>query len=234
MNLIGVLRALSPSHRFCKKASLRDATTLSRMADITELARPLASVLRAAAKPIQAESRDHAAFQRRLHEALSDAFSGMEEPIRLVRYRAHLISASDAEALTELSEGLDACVRKLAGPEWWKRAVFWRISDGAPYAKAVNVPLREAASVARSLQPKVAGNSGLNKLDRQSYKSGSAEEGQFITAVDKINAEAGSLESLLDEAQSARKEAAAFFDGWHRGRGLVSKKLMRELTASPN
>ncbi|MGF2947935.1 hypothetical protein [Microbacterium alcoholitolerans] len=204
------------------------------MVDLTDLARPLASALRTAAKPIQAEAWDHAAFQRRLHEALSDAFNGMEEPIRLVRYRAHLISATDAVALTELSEGLDACVRKLAGPEWWKRAVFWKISDGAPYAKAVNVPLREAASVARSLQPKVAGNSGLNKLDRQSYKSGSAEEGQFRTTVDRINAEAESLERLLDEAQSARTEAAAFFDGWHRGRGLVSKKSMKEVTASPH
>ncbi|WP_439290091.1 hypothetical protein [Microbacterium sp. A84] len=185
-------------------------------------------------KPIQAEARDHAALQLRLYEVLSGAFNGMEEPIRLVRHRAHLLSAGDAAALTELSDALDACVRKLARPEWWKKAVFWKLSDGAPYAKAVNVPLRKAASGARSLQPKVEGNSGLNKLDRQSYKSGGAEEAQFRRTVDRINAEAGELESLLDEAQKARNEAVAFFDGWHRGRGFVSKKFIKEVAESPH
>ena len=219
--------AASQIDRLRKMVNRPDTTTLGPMVDITDLARPLVAALKTAAKPMQAEARDHAAFQRRLHEVLSDSFNGMEEPIRLVRRRAHVLSADDATALAEISDGLDTCLRKLAHPEWWKRAVFWKYSDGVPYATAANVPLLEAASVARSLQPRVESNSGLNKLDRLSFKPGGAEEAHYRRTVDAINAEASKLERLLDEAQSARKDAAAFFDAWHRGRGFVSKKFMK-------
>lgn len=214
---------------------LRITCMTDLLSNPADLLRPISTAAKIIGAPILQNARDHNHYQHLLAQQLSPIFGDLEEPLRMMKTAGIKIGQAETDELHTTAKELSRLAKSMAAPEWWKRAIFWRLTDCRPVFKQFSSDLSKAALLAKSAQPKFADwvadrphPQYIGDLDPQTSK----EAQKFWAWRDEVESLKVELENQLDAARASRAVADDFFHSWIRDKGFVKKpKRIKEATS---
>ncbi|UYY83563.1 hypothetical protein OIT41_20130 (plasmid) [Arthrobacter sp. YA7-1] len=196
------------------------------VSDPADLLRPISTAVKVIGAPILQNARDHENYQHLLVQQLAPLLNDLEAPLRAMRAASPYLDKEATDELHAVAQDLNRLARSMAAPAWWKKPVFWMLTDCRPIFKQFTSDLSAAATVAISAQPKFADWQAskphpqyIGDLDPQTLK----EAQEFWAKSQDLEALRLDLNARIDAARASREVADEFFHEWMRGRGFVKK-----------
>lgn len=196
------------------------------ISDPTDLLRPISTAAKAIGAPIRQNARDHEHYQHLLVQQLAPLLNDLETPLREMRASSPYLGKEATDELQAVVRELSRLARSMAAPSWWKRPIFWILTDCRPVFNQFSSDLSKAASVAMSAQPRFADWKAskphpqfIGELDPRTLK----EAQKFWAKKEDLESLRLELNARLDAARVSREVADEFFHEWIRGKGFVKK-----------